>query len=770
MPSDSSERYVPGSLISAQPRHDGELSFSGAIDRVIFENKSNGYCVIRVLPEKKDAGRNGVPVHGFACTGTLPMPKGGMRLRFTGRFVNNPRFGRQFAFTEAVEQMPTSEAGLIGYLSSGLIKGMGLSMAERVVSKFGSDTMRVLDEEPELLLSVSGIGRKILTRIVESWNEHRGISSLIQFLQPHGISAAYGMRIYNAYGTMAMQIVRENPYRLAMDIRGIGFLTADAIAEKLGFPKDSPLRAQGAVLYILKKGTENGDVFLPRGVLMQRIEEELHIDSAVLAQAISSLELDERVVLDPELLAQNESGDSVGDQAVYLASYYKYETRTAYYLDRLQRMPRNVSFKDVDKMIREVVDEQEHRLAAAQTEAIHMASRDKVMVLTGGPGTGKTTIIKAILSLFDKVTKRVFLAAPTGRAAKRMAEATGREAVTLHRLLEYNPISNTFERNENQLLVCDLLIVDEASMMDVLLFYHLMKAVPGGCTVILVGDIHQLPSVGPGAVLADIIASGRVPVTRLNEIFRQSGTSTIVSNSHLINNGEMPKLAQPWERESDFFFVPVNDPEPAADVLVDLICREIPGRFGYVPLSGDIQLLTPMHKGAVGTINMNARLQEKLNPVPAGRTVVQLQRGNVVYRVNDKVMQTRNNYTKEIFNGDLGVIKEIDKETRQVTVRFDERDVTLAADELDDLVLAYAISIHKSQGSEYPCVVIPLFMQHYVMLQRNLIYTAITRGKQLVVVVGDPRALCHAVRNASVRRRCTRLAWRLMHYRPVLEA
>ncbi|MDO5536163.1 MAG: ATP-dependent RecD-like DNA helicase [Desulfovibrionaceae bacterium] len=776
VPTDSSERSRPGSLVPQTEAKPGEVSFSGSVDRVIFENTENGFAILRVTPDSKEAGRGGIPLQGVTCVGTLLNPKGSMRLRFTGRFVNNARYGRQFAFDSAVEQVPASEAGLIGYLSSGLIKGMGAEMAQRVVQAFGADTMRILDEEPERLLSVRGIGTKVLAGIRESWNKHRGISSLMQFLQPHGISSAYGVRIYNEYGVRALEMVRENPYRLAMDIRGIGFATADAIAEKLGVPRDSPLRVQGAVLYVLQKASDNGDVFLPRSVLLDRIETELHLDPGLVPPALEALELDKRIVVDGEELTPEENGGRRGDCAVYLAAHHHCEARTAYYLERLQMMPRNVSFKDADAQVRMVLEQHQPRLAAAQVEAVRMAARSKVMVLTGGPGTGKTTIIKAIISLYAQVTSRISLAAPTGRAAKRMAEATGMEASTLHRMLEFNPVDNTFERNEDQPLACDLLIVDEASMMDALLFYYLMKAVPSGCTVILVGDIYQLPSVGPGAVLADIINSGKVPVTRLNEIFRQASTSAIVSNAHTINSGRVPTLVRPWEEETDFYFRPCTDAELAAPDLVSLICSEIPARFKLDPFR-DIQLLTPMHKGAVGTQNMNRLLQEALNPVPPApqeggpaqgrKEFVQLRRGDAVYRVGDKVMQIKNNYSKDVFNGDLGVISDIDREMKLVAVDFEgvgTRQYEMS--EMDELVLAYAISIHKSQGSEYPAVVVPLFMQHFVMLQRNLLYTAITRGKKLVVVVGDPSALARAVGNASVRRRFTRLAWRLSSYIP----
>ncbi len=762
------KRQVHQASLVAESEAPAEISFSASVDRIIFKNDSNGYAIVRVCPDSKDAGRNGIPAGELTCVGTLLNPQEGMRLRFTGRFVKNPRFGRQFQFSSAQEQVPASEAGLISYLSSRLIKGMGPDMAQRVVKKFGADTIRILDEEPEKLTSVRGIGEKNLATIVQSWREHRGLSDLMQFLQPHGISSAYGVRIYKEYGVQSLAIVRENPYRLAMDIRGIGFTTADAIAEKLGVPRESPLRLQGAVLYVLQKAADNGDVFLPSRVLTERIEKELHVPVAGVADAIAVLEQEKRIVVDSVPL-EAEPGAGPADKAVYLAIFHRCEDKTAYYLERLTHMPSNVTFEDEGKQVAEALAKQEHDLAKAQVSAVYMAAHSKVMVLTGGPGTGKTTIIKAIISLYSTVTTRIYLAAPTGRAAKRMSEATGMEARTLHRMLEYNPMLNKFCRNENEPLACDLLIVDEASMMDILIFYYLMKAVPTGCVVIFVGDIYQLPSVGPGSVLADIIASGKVPVTELNEIFRQSRTSDIVSNAHLINSGTVPDLVRPWQRETDFFFLEVGDMEEAAPILVDLICREIPRRYQFNPFR-DIQLLTPMHKGAVGTINMNAMLQQALNPgTGASQTgqdapVAELRRGETTFRCGDKVMQIKNNYVKDVFNGDVGTIEAIDARKKMVTVSFDERKVLYEATEMDELVLAYAISIHKSQGSEYPVVVIPLFMQHYIMLQRNLVYTAITRGKKLVVLVGETRALARAVSNTDVKRRYTRLAWRLRDY------
>lgn len=770
MPESTNKGPRPG-VLATDPAIQEDITFSGSIERIIFKNDENGYAILRVVPDKKEAGRRGIPLSGLTCVGTLLNPQAGQNLSFTGRFVQNARYGRQFQFACANEQVPASEAGLIAYLSSKLIKGMGPDLAERVVKTFGQDTIRVLDEEPEKLASVRGIGKKNLATIVESWRENRSLSDLMQFLQPHGISAAYGVRIYREYGTQSVQKVRENPYRLAMDICGIGFLTADAMAEKLGVPRDSPLRMQGAVLYILQKASENGDVFLPRTELVARIEKELNVPAAGVLEAIDALVLDNRIVVDAIPLQPHETGGRGEDRAVYLATYYRCEDKTAYYLERLCQMPGNVTFRNVDKQVQDALQKQEHNLAKAQIEAVRMAAKSKVMVLTGGPGTGKTTIIKAIITLFQAVTKRIFLAAPTGRAAKRMAEATGLDAKTLHRLLEYNPGDNTFRRNEEEPLACDLLIVDEASMMDILIFYYLMKAVPTGCVVILVGDVFQLPSVGPGSVLADIIASGKVPVCELNEIFRQARTSEIVTNAHRINNGIVPDLVSPWERDTDFYFLEVPTMEDGLDVLVRLVCREIPERFGLNPLK-DIQLITPMHKGAVGTVCMNSELQKTLNPGGlamgkggrAPRALPEVRRGDTIYRRGDKVMQIRNNYDKDVFNGDVGTILDIDPDRKVVQVVFDDRMVEYETSEMEELVLAYAISIHKSQGSEYPAVVIPLFMQHFIMLQRNLVYTAVTRGKKLVVLVGEKRALERAVANADVKRRYTRLTFRLREY------
>ena len=748
------------------------VELTGTVERVIFHNEENGYTVLRLLPDNALPGAarvEGAPSRAVsrdpvACVGHMVNPQAGVRLRVSGRWVNNARFGRQVEFASSEEMLPATSEGIRLYLASGLIKGVGEELAGRIVEVFGTDAIRVLDEEPERLLKVRGVGRKNLARIQESWAEHRGMRDLLLFLQPHGITPAYAVRIYRAYGSQALNVVRENPYRLAMDIHGIGFATADAAAAKLGFEPDNPLRIQAGTLYILQKATDDGNVYLPESKLAREVCAQLNVEPGQALEAVAALERDERLVREepeaPDGLAEpGAAGD--GDEedghevCVYLRRYHHCEAKTAFYLQRLLHSPKAVRFENPDALVDKVTSGLPIALASEQMEAVRTAARSKVMVLTGGPGTGKTTIINAIIRLFGEVRARILLAAPTGRAAKRMAETSGREARTIHRLLEYSPREDGFARNEDNPLACGLLVVDEASMMDTLLFYHLLKAGPLGATLVLVGDVYQLPSVGPGNVLADIIASGATPVVELTEIFRQSAESEIICNAHLINHGETPNLESSRDRLSDFYFIRQNDPEKAADLMVDLVKNHIPRRFGLDPVD-DIQVLTPMHKGAVGAGQMNARLQDALNP-----NGLEVRRGERAFRLHDKVMQVRNNYEKDVFNGDMGRIVFLNPKERTLSVNFDDRVVPYDFDELDELSPAYAISIHKSQGSEYPAVIIPIMMQHYVLLQRNLIYTGVTRGKKLVVLVGESRALHMAIRNNKTRKRYTRLAQRL---------
>ena len=711
----------------------------GTLERVVFHNDDNGYTVFRLRPEGKDE------VDLVTVVGFMGSPQAGSSLRVHGRWSNNPKFGRQIQMDGFESMLPATTEGIKMYLASGLIKGIGKRMAERIVKKFGEDTLRIFDEEPQRLLEISGITTRKLDQILDCWEEHQGVRALVQFLQPHDIGASFAVRIYKYYGPQALAVVRENPYRLAMDIRGIGFLTADGLAKKLGFEEDHPLRIQAGTLYTLLKLVDDGHVYYPREALVQLTCNQLGTADHLVEEALDVLEREERIVQE----------DLDGDIGIYLSRYHHYESRMAFYLRRILASPKSVRFPDADTLVEKVVSRLKMTLAEEQLQAVRTATSSKVMILTGGPGTGKTTILNAIIQVFAENKAKILLAAPTGRAAKRMSEASGREARTIHRLLEYNPKEDGFARNEDNPLACGLLVVDEASMMDTMLAYHLLKAAPLGATIIFVGDVHQLPSVGPGNVLGDMIASGAMPVVELVEVFRQAAESEIICNAHLINHGEIPRLESSRERLSDFYFMRQDDPERVVDIIVDLVKNHIPRRFGLDPVD-DIQVLSPMHRGTAGAANLNVRLQKALNPQGDA-----LQRGERFYRLNDKVMQIRNNYEKDVFNGDIGRISSVDASEKCLVVRYDDRYVGYDFDELDEIVPAYAISIHKSQGSEYPAVVMPVMTQHYMLLQRNLIYTGVTRGKKLVVIVGEPRALAMAIKNNRMQKRYTWLAHRL---------
>lgn len=713
------------------------VDITGRLERIVFHNEENGYTVLRLLPEKgKDL---------LTAVGHMVNPQAGVQVHITGRWVENANYGMQIEIHSCEETLPATAEGIKLYLASGLIKGVKLKTAEKIVNRFGVETIRMLDEDPDCLLEISGLGEKLVESIKTSWAEHRGIRDLLLFLQPHGISPAYAVRIYKHYGAQALAIIQENPYRMAMDIRGIGFITADAAARKLGFMEEHPLRAQAAVLYVLQKLTEEGHVYIPEEILCAQVAEKLNVPADLVPEALTQLQQEERIV-------RETLHDEVG---IYLRRYHHCESKTAYYVRRLLSSPKSVRFADAPALVQGVIAALPIQLADEQKTAVLTAAQSKMMVLTGGPGTGKTTIINAIIKVFAEVGAKILLAAPTGRAAKRMAETSGREAKTIHRLLEYRPQEDGFARNEDNPLACALLVVDEASMMDTLLFYYLLKAVPLGATVVLVGDVHQLPSVGAGNVLGDIISAKVLPVVELTEIFRQSQESEIICNAHLINRGEVPHLESSKDRLSDFYFIRRSNADDVAAMIVDLVKNHIPRRFKLDPVD-DIQVLTPMHKGTVGAANLNTLLQEALNPQSQ-----HIKRMDRTFRLHDKVMQIRNNYEKDVYNGDVGRIVLLDVPERTLTVRFDERNVPYDFDELDELVPAYAISIHKSQGSEYPAVVIPLMTQHYVMLQRNLVYTGVTRGKRLVILVGESRALAMAVKNNRMRKRYTRLAQRL---------
>lgn len=722
-------RQVQGTLSA-----DNTVEIRGSIERVVFHNEENGYTIFRLRPENK--------LDFETLVGVMQNPQAGMQIRARGKYTVHPKFGRQLQMEAYTEERPSSAEGIRAFLASGCIKGIGPKWAEKIVGHFGTETFNIMDNDPDRLLEIPRFGQKRLTAVKLSWAEHQGVRELMVFLQEHGIGPSFAFRIYKHYEKHAVTIVKENPYRLAMDIFGIGFHTADMLAMKLGFDKNSMLRAEAGLLYTLLEISGEGHIYYPEDKLIAKTSAELDIEEDLVAAAIVSLEREERIVID----------DLEDHRGVYLTRNYVYESKIAYYLKRLLNSPRTVRFKNAKASIAAVLAKMKIELAEEQRNAVNMAAKEKIMVLTGGPGTGKTTILNAIIKVFQSAGAKVLLAAPTGRAAKRMAETSGVEAKTIHRLLEFSPKEEGFGRNENNPLACGLLVVDEASMMDTMLMYHLIKAAPLGATLIFVGDVNQLPSVGPGNVLRDIIASGTVAVTELVEVFRQAAESDIVCNAHLINKGEMPHLRSGLK--TDFFMFKQDDGAECAALIVDLVKNRIPKKFGFSP--EEIQVLCPMTKGSTGTLNLNRELQQALNP-----STEQIVRGDRIYKLNDKVMQIRNNYDKDVFNGDMGYIIIIDKEERELTIRFDERNIVYAFEELDEVVPAYAITIHKSQGAEYPVVIVPLLMQHFVMLERNLIYTAVTRGKKMVVLVGQTKALAMGVKNNKIRKRYTWLAKRL---------
>jgi len=728
-----------------QETQDNLVELCGQVARVTYSEAESGFAVVQLqVPGESEL---------VTAVGNLMTAASGIAFRLKGQWTEHPRYGKQFRVHWAYPDIPTTQRGVESYLGSGLIRGIGPTLAKRIVSRFGKKAIDILDQEIHRLLEVKGIGRSKLKEIKKSWIDHKQIHDVMLFLQSHGVSPSLANKIFNNYGHHTIALVRENPFQMADDIVGIGFLTADRIASQLGLAPHNPQRIQAGILHVLKQLSEEGHLFYPFGELTAKSRTILNCDDGLIATALERLQEIKKIVI--QQLTIQGTDNAAPLQVVYLTPHYIYETFIAKVLGRLVRAPQKRPHIDTAKALTWIQNQFKMQLARRQTRAISMALQQNVLVITGGPGTGKTTIIRAITRLFERLGARIMLAAPTGRAAKRMSETSGRAAKTIHRLLEYSPAQGEFQRNDSHPLDCQLLIVDEVSMVDAPLMYYLLKAVPPDATLILVGDNHQLPSVGPGNVLQDIIASQVIPVVTLREIFRQDAAGRIIINAHRINTGQVPLLDPPRNSESDFYFIAQHDPNKILDLVLKITSQRIPRRFGLDPVD-DIQVLTPMHKGILGAGNLNNELQQLLNP-----NDVYLKRGDKYFRLNDKVMQIRNNYTKEVFNGDIGRIVAIDTRSVALTVRFDDRRVRYDPTDLDDIVLAYAISVHKSQGSEYTAVVIPVTTQHYVMLQRNLLYTAVTRGKQLVVLVGDRRALAIAVKNNKPQLRYTHLAQRL---------
>jgi exodeoxyribonuclease V alpha subunit len=729
---------------------EAEASIKGQLERVTYSNEENGYSVFKIdVKGSPDL----VTAVGF-CEKHMP----GEELEFSGAWANHPKFGRQFQFSSCKSIRPSTVEGIKRYLGSGLIKGLGPRMAERIVDEFGSGTLDVLDESPDDLLGVKGISRKLLDSIKQSWESQKEVRSVMLFLQSNGVSPNFAARIFAEYGTETIKTVKDNPYRLADDIFGIGFLTADKVAANMGVPTASPMRLDAGVQHVLSEFTGEGHLYAPREILVSRASELLGVAAGLADEAISRAAADFKLVTD---MITPDGEPTV--EAVYLPPYYVAEQKSAKklasilqggFLDELDGMTKSL---DIKKAVAWVQDVMKIKLAQKQKEALELALSSKAMIITGGPGTGKTTLIRAIIGILGARGLEIELAAPTGRAAKRMSEATGHEARTIHRLLEYNGRLGAFQRNSETPLDCGLLIVDEASMIDGLLFFHLLRAVAENTKLILVGDIHQLPSVGPGNVLKDLIESRAIPVAELNEIFRQARESRIVVNAHRVNGGLMPYISPDADEDlSDFYFVQQEDPEKCVELILTLIQERIPERFGLDPMT-DVQVLTPMHRGSLGASNLNAALQKALNPGDKPS----IERGGRVFKTGDKVMQIRNDYDKDVYNGDIGFIRVADPAAGLLSVEIDGREVTYEQQELDELIHAYAVSIHKSQGSEYPAVIIPIHTQHYMLLQRNLLYTGITRGKKLVVLVGTKKAVSIAVRNDDTKHRFTYLAERL---------
>jgi exodeoxyribonuclease V alpha subunit len=718
-------------------------TLEGILERVTFVNEENAWSVVRLaVPGKKDL---------VTVVGNLLGVQPGENLRLRGNWTVDRKYGEQFRAEGYVTVQPATLVGIEKYLGSGLVRGIGKVIAKRLVDVFGLQTLEVIEQAPERLREVDGIGPVRTERIAKAWVEQKQIKDVMVFLQSHGVSTTFAIKIYKQYQDRSIAVVKENPYRLAIDIFGIGFKTADKIAGQLGISPSSPERAHAGVLHVLGELSSEGHAYYPRRKLMEAAAALLEIDAAIIETAVSALAEEGQVVVSAIL---GDTGEAQEDQAVYLASLHRAESGAADLVRALLRAPtRHISI-DLEKALTWFEERQKISLATEQREAIRRAITSKVLVITGGPGTGKTTLVNGMIQILEKKGRRILLAAPTGRAAKRMTETTGREARTIHRLLEFDPKTMGFQRDRDRPLEADLVIVDEASMIDTVLAYNLLKAIPLRCQLVLVGDVDQLPSVGPGSVLQDVIRSGAVDVVRLSHIFRQAEASLIVVNAHRVNHGEMPRLTSP-EAKADFFFVEKSEPEDVLVALKQLVNERIRARFGFDPVN-DIQVLTPMHRGLLGAASLNGELQALLNP--QGASVVH---GSRLFRAGDKVMQIRNNYDLEVFNGDIGLIEAIDEEGRTVSVRFDSRSVTYERGDLDELVLAYACSIHKSQGSEYPCVVLPIHTQHYVMLQRNLLYTGITRARRLVVLVGTKRALAIAVKNDKTEARFTQLAARL---------
>lgn len=712
----------------------GEIFFEGIVEKVKFENPENGYTVAEI----KDNSTSQI----YTITGNFPPINPGETIRIKGEWIIHKKFGRQIKVKDISSLGIHSPLSIKLFLASGKIKYIGEKTAESIVNHFGKDTYDILEKHPEKILEVEKIGKFKFEKIKIGWNEYKDLKELISFLLIHGISAGFSNKIYRAYGKNAIEIVKTNPYQLIYDIKGIGFKSADGIAEKLGEKKDSINRIKAGIIYLLDAASEEGHIFLPMDILVGQAQEILGVIPEMVLSGINKLSREKKIFV------ENEN--------VYLMSHYEAEIFIADKIKRITKVPlKELDLSVIEGEIPLVEKKMGIKFAEKQKEAIKKAVNSKFFILTGGPGTGKTTIIRGMIEFFKKMKLFVALTAPTGRAAKRMEETCGLPAKTIHRLLEYKPNQGGFIRNESYPLKADVIIVDESSMMDVFIFRSLLLGAGLKTRIILVGDIDQLPSVGPGNVLKDLILSGKVEITQLKEIFRQDNINSIVLNAHRINSGD--KIHIDNKKDENFFFIKEEIPEKIVDRIVDLCKRRLPWRYKCDPLN-DIQVLTPMHKGDVGAINLNNVLQEVLN-----KNKLAIKRGNRLFKKGDKILQTKNNYEKDVYNGDIGIIKRIDIEESTVTVHFEGKYVKYNLSELDEITLAYAITVHKSQGSEYDIVLLPFSTQHFIMLQRNLLYTAVTRSKKVFIIIGTFKALHIAINNNKVAERFTSLRKKLQN-------
>ena len=711
-------------------------TITGHIERITFQNADNGYTVARL----QEGGKNELTT----VVGTMTSVQVGETLRCQGYWKNDPKFGFQFVVQDYQVTQPATIRGIEKYLASGMIKGVGKHFAEQIVRKYGEKTLDIIDQNPDLLQEdIDGIGPKRIQKIKDGWAEQKAIREVMTFLMGYGISPTYAQKVFKTYGDDSIKIIKDNPYQLARDIWGIGFKTADQTAQKMGIKKESDIRIDAGVEYALHQISDDGHTCFPVDKFLEKAQELLEVDANLIAARLAHIEQEERIVTAPLMIEEQPTA------CVWLQLFHVCEEGIGKELKRIQQGASNLRDVKIKEAVAWAEQKLSIQLADNQQLAVGRSLSEKVHIITGGPGTGKSTITKVILLVSHQLTSKIMLAAPTGRAAKRMAEITGMKANTIHTLLEFDFSVNGFKRNRENPLDCDLLIVDEASMIDTVLMYNLLKAVPTTARLILVGDVDQLPSVGAGSVLQDLIDSGKIPITILKEIFRQAAHSKIITNAHRVNAGTFPDISN--ARDSDFFFMEEEDSEKIPDTICQLVETRLPKAYKFDPFL-DIQVLSPMNRGIIGNRNLNEVLQKKLNP--SYEPLVKLGRS---FHENDKVMQLRNNYDLNVFNGDVGYIRHIDREEQEMIVEIDGRDITYDFTDLDQLTLAYSVSIHKYQGSECPCIIIPIHTSHYMMLYRNLIYTGITRGKKLVILVGSKKALYMAVQNDRAVKRFTGL-------------